>query len=219
MNFDQQMLCGLKKNTGCWKNVHFSPNHLRGRRKSSFCLMLITSINTFNNKLKHVKCWELKKELAESRLQCFRWAILGEHYKFINWIFVQQGGGTRQTSVLFCLSPRLVHNKIVGWFCVWGCTAYTEDACRAAAVCLGLELGHPFTQALSTKGCYAFESGSYAGKVFYGTGGTTSEIQEPNLTLPRYRPDGWDQACPDCPTGNLILIFQNVCKLIHTTIV
>ena len=61
------------------------------------------------------------------------------------------------------------------------CTAYSEAACRAAALKLGLELGgagYSFVDSHGTKGCYAYTSASdkYSGRAYYGTGGTDGQM-------------------------------------------
>ena len=42
-----------------------------------------------------------------------------------------------------------------------------------------------------TKGCYAYESGSYANLAYYGVGGTEDQIKV-QLATPKYRPLGYD---------------------------
>ena len=48
-----------------------------------------------------------------------------------------------------------------------------------------------FAGEYSTKGCYAYKSGSYKGSVFYGLGGTEKDISKA-LDLPKYRLEGYD---------------------------
>ena len=47
----------------------------------------------------------------------------------------------------------------------------TEDSCEAAAVAEGLTYVTAKTE-YTTKGCYGYSSGSYAGNVYFGMGGT-----------------------------------------------
>ena len=85
------------------------------------------------------------------------------------------------------------------YFLIWFsskeiCTPYSENACRDAINTLGLQEGgngHSFSGDFGTKGCYAYESGSYANMVFYGTGGTEDRMKAA-LTSPKYRPIGHD---------------------------
>lgn len=66
----------------------------------------------------------------------------------------------------------------------------TEAACRTKAQELGLLLGggsSAFTGAFTTKGCYAYSSGSYSGRAFWGTGGSVNQMQAA-VSPPKYRP-------------------------------
>ena len=76
------------------------------------------------------------------------------------------------------------------------CVPQSQETCRALGKRLNLEIGSNFAGDYSTKGCYAYGFGYYDGKIYYGTGGTTEEIQEP-VTAPKYRPKGYD--CADIP--------------------
>ena len=82
---------------------------------------------------------------------------------------------------------------------------YSVDACRAAAETLGLQLGSDFRDfegaSYSEKGCYSYESGRFEGMAFYGSGGTDEEMQT-ELTLPKYRPQGYD-----CASGKIFWIY------------
>ncbi len=51
--------------------------------------------------------------------------------------------------------------------------------------------GFDFKGDFVTKGCYAYESGKYAGRIYYGTGGTKEEMSK-LLIAPQYRPKGYD---------------------------
>ena len=76
---------------------------------------------------------------------------------------------------------------------------YSADACRAAATKAGLELGgqgYSFEGAYSTKGCYYYKSGKYAGRAFYGTGGTQAQM-EAAVTGVKYRPTGYNTCILD----------------------
>ena len=72
------------------------------------------------------------------------------------------------------------------------CLAYSEESCRMAAEHLGLTLGgkgHPFADTYSTKGCYSYKSGTYAGIAYYGKQGTREEMEAP-LSANPYRVNG-----------------------------
>ena len=69
-----------------------------------------------------------------------------------------------------------------------------------AALSQGLKqggAGSDFVGAWSTKGCYAYKSGKYAGIAFYGTGGSIEQMKEPLTSDNIYRPTGHG-----CPAGN-----------------
>ena len=53
--------------------------------------------------------------------------------------------------------------------------------------------GYNFEGTYTWKGCYAYSSGHLKGRIYYGTGGTTEEMQA-TIESPRYRPIGYD--CP-----------------------
>lgn len=81
------------------------------------------------------------------------------------------------------------------------CKPYSEQACRDAALTLGLQLGltsdpHSFSGSSLHKGCYAYKSGQYAGRAFYSTGGTVEAMQRA-VPQDRYRPKNYD-----CAFGN-----------------
>ena len=74
------------------------------------------------------------------------------------------------------------------------CVPYSEHACRDVANALGLSLGgvgYSFAGDYSVKGCYAYSSGKYAGKAYYGTGGTTEQMKK-SLNGQKYRLSGYD---------------------------
>ena len=74
------------------------------------------------------------------------------------------------------------------------CVPYSEQACRDVANALGLSLGgvgYSFASDYSQKGCYAYSSGKYAGKAYYGTGGTTEEMKK-SLNGQAHRLSGYD---------------------------
>ena len=74
------------------------------------------------------------------------------------------------------------------------CIPYSKEACEAAANSLGLEKGYGnynFAGSYGTKGCYAYETGNYAGVAFYGTGGSEDNMKV-ELNDPQYRPVGHD---------------------------
>ena len=85
-----------------------------------------------------------------------------------------------------------------GYDCLYNCVPYSQEACLDAGKRLNLQVGgggYEFADHYSTKGCYAYDSGNakYAGMMYYGTGGTTEQMQE-SLTAPMYRPKGYDCA-------------------------
>ena len=66
----------------------------------------------------------------------------------------------------------------------------TAADCSAAATSLGQQLGatgYPFEGDYATKGCYMFLSGSYVGRAFFGTGGTSAEMTASDLVGPESR--------------------------------
>ena len=75
------------------------------------------------------------------------------------------------------------------------CVPYSQEACKAAAERLGLHLGDGYSSFISSdnpnKGCYAYDSGRFAGRVYYGSGGTTEQMKTA-LASPKYRPIGYD---------------------------
>ena len=74
------------------------------------------------------------------------------------------------------------------------CVPYSEQACRDVANALGLSLGgvgYSFAGDFSQKGCYAYSSGTYTGKAYYGTGGTTEEMKK-SLNGQAHRLSGYD---------------------------
>jgi len=83
-----------------------------------------------------------------------------------------------------------------GYDCSVGCHPYSLDACKLAAARLGLSLGgagSDFTDSYATKGCYAYDSGTYKGMAFFGTGGDNSEMKKPPGWYANWsRPAGYD---------------------------
>jgi len=78
-----------------------------------------------------------------------------------------------------------------------GCVPYSKNACRDAATRLGLKLGgsgKTFEGNYVTKGCYAYtnENKKYKGKVYYGTGGSDTEMKKAATGSGQYRPKGYD---------------------------
>ena len=74
------------------------------------------------------------------------------------------------------------------------CVPYSEQAWRYAANALGLShgsVGYSFAGKYSVKGCYGYSSGQFAGKAFYGTGGTTEQMKK-SLNGDPYRLSGYD---------------------------
>ncbi|KAK3232876.1 hypothetical protein CYMTET_56800 [Cymbomonas tetramitiformis] len=74
------------------------------------------------------------------------------------------------------------------------CVPYSKIACGNAATALGISLGgngYEFAGSYSTKGCYAYSSGTYQGMAYFGTGGTNAESSAA-VSSPKYRPAGHD---------------------------
>ena len=81
---------------------------------------------------------------------------------------------------------------------------YSLTACEDAVNKLGLQKGgkgYSFTaSSYSTKGCFAYASGTFANIAFYGLGGSEEEnkiapVNSPNKS-PKYRPSGYDCSTP-----------------------
>ena len=82
------------------------------------------------------------------------------------------------------------------------CEPYTERACRDAANYNKLIIGgkgSEFAGEYKTNGCYAYSSGTYNGRVYYGTGGTLSQ-KKSSLDGNKYRPVGYDCSYPGIKT-------------------
>ena len=79
----------------------------------------------------------------------------------------------------------------------------TEAACSAAATAAELDEGggdYPFASSTYTvKGCYSYNSGSYAGMAFWGTGGTYAEMTA-TLSGSKYRVSCPEQ-CQELPAA------------------
>merc|ERR550534_509722 len=126
----------------------------------------------------------------------------GEHYckiRAVQYMSDNHGSGWMWQS----LGP--------SWKTIWywsgeqKCTPYTAEQCRIAANSSGLEqggYGYEFEGVYTQKGCYAYSSGAFAGKAFFGSGGSYAEISDPNtISDDRYRPIGWNcsnQTEPSC---------------------
>ena len=90
------------------------------------------------------------------------------------------------------------------------CQPYSEQACRDAAKALGLQLGstsHAFTGKYEQKGCYAYSAGKYAGKAYYGTGGSVEDMQKEGASN-TYRPNNYD-----CEGDHIPCMHACVCML------
>ena len=84
------------------------------------------------------------------------------------------------------------------------CVPYSEQRCKMAAAALK---GFRFVSSgktYATKGCYAYTSGEFANKVYYGLGGD-NKARAKVVALPKFRPRGHD--CTK--TGKLCIIQQN----------
>ena len=99
-----------------------------------------------------------------------------------------------------CMFARMRFNWYL--FVAGACVAYSEQACRDAAVALGLSLegttSAGFSGDFTHKGCYAYSAGKNKGKAFYGTGGTVNDMKK-QLPEDRYRPQNYD-----CAAGNYV---------------
>ena len=92
------------------------------------------------------------------------------------------------------------------------CIPYSQQACRDAAVSLGLSVPTSgFSGPFKHKGCYAYSAGTNKGKAFYGTGGSRNEMQK-QLPDDRYRPKNYD-----CAAGNYVLLcmLTYICKYMY----
>ena len=79
-------------------------------------------------------------------------------------------------------------------FWIDNCVPYSQEACEAVAKELGIQLGtekYAFAKDTYTDGCYAYKSGTYENTMWYGTGATEEQMKT-ELTLPKYRPPGYD---------------------------
>jgi len=75
------------------------------------------------------------------------------------------------------------------------CEKYSKKACKAAIKQNGLIEGgksYDFEGKYGTKGCYGYNSGTYKGHAYYGTGGTESQMAAKPSDAKEYRPDGYD---------------------------
>ena len=74
------------------------------------------------------------------------------------------------------------------------CDPYSVEACKNVGTLLNL----PFSSGnYKTKGCYAYNDGSYNG-IYFGTGGDPDERPDDRMTdpdSPKYRPVGSKKAC------------------------
>jgi len=74
------------------------------------------------------------------------------------------------------------------------CIKYSVEACDEAIKKLGIARGgkgYPFLGSWVTKGCYAYKSGTYVNHAYYGTGGTTKQMQV-TVSGKKFRPKGYD---------------------------
>ena len=75
------------------------------------------------------------------------------------------------------------------------CEPYTEGTCRDAANYNGLMIGgkgKEFAGEYTPKGCYAYASGKNKDHVYYGIGGTLSQMKSLPVKKIKYRPVGYD---------------------------
>ena len=81
------------------------------------------------------------------------------------------------------------------------CVPYSKEACEDVVERLGLQKGGKgfnFVENFAIKGCYSYESGSYANIAYYGSGGSEQQMAT-QLNSPKYRPAGYDCST----TGNI----------------
>ena len=75
---------------------------------------------------------------------------------------------------------------------------YSQQTCIAAGERLfgkNLKLGgdsYNFAGIYETKGCYAYDSGTFSGQLFYGIGGTIEEMKKVPSKDEQHRPEGYD---------------------------
>ena len=91
----------------------------------------------------------------------------------------------------------IIRNNFKKSYCIYllgTCDPYSQQACIDAGKLLGLTIGgkgYKFAAAYDTKGCYAYHTGIFAGRVYYGTGGKRKEMQS-EAYYPKFRPHGFD---------------------------
>jgi len=81
------------------------------------------------------------------------------------------------------------------------CLGFSVEACTSAAQAMGFQLGgegYQFTGNFQTKGCYAYTSGQYSGRAYYGLL-NNAEVTDSNglnsgaaAASPKFRPSGID---------------------------
>ena len=74
------------------------------------------------------------------------------------------------------------------------CDPYSQEACIKAGKLLGLIIGgkgYKFAGNYGTKGCYAYHSGIFGGRIYYGTGGNQKQMKS-KAYYPKFRPTGYD---------------------------
>ena len=78
-----------------------------------------------------------------------------------------------------------------------GCIPYSQQACQGAGEILGLEKGGNGYRSegdYNIKGCYAYSSGVFKGRWYYGVNENTTieQMKEPTRKQGTYRPKGYD---------------------------
>ena len=84
------------------------------------------------------------------------------------------------------------------------CIPYSKKACIDSGKIFGFKAGgagYDFEGNYKIKGCHAYTRRPYFGMMYYGTGGTTAQMQE-SLTDPEYRPPGYDCSKTGCDSGH-----------------
>mmetsp|Transcript_145532 Transcript_145532/g.268314 ORF Transcript_145532/g.268314 Transcript_145532/m.268314 type:complete len:440 (-) Transcript_145532:165-1484(-) len=103
-------------------------------------------------------------------------------------------GGTPSQKTAHPAAPKY---RVPGSLCE-PCDPYTEQACLQAALMNGLHIGgspdkaYEFAGDYSTKGCYYYSNGDYAGYAYYGLGGTLEENEAPVSGDYKLRVPGYD---------------------------
>ena len=102
-----------------------------------------------------------------------------------NNIYYSIGGTSEENKA----NPGSGKHRPSGFDCEFECEPYSLAACKEAGKQLNLK-GLTVSN-YDTKGCYSYRNGSYAGMLYYGTGGKAAS-KSSAVKLPKYRPSGYD---------------------------